>query len=54
MCPAYYIRVATHPTPPTLPHPTYPSQDFLTLPAYDILVATEFGPTYGAPQRSKL
>lgn len=25
-------------------------QDFLTLPAYEILVATEFGPTWGAPQ----
>lgn len=25
-------------------------QDFLTLPAYDILVATEYGPTYGAPK----
>lgn len=23
-------------------------QDFLTLPAYDILVAEEFGPTFGA------
>ena len=30
-------------------------QDFLTLPAYDILIATEFGPTFGAPGgRSKL
>jgi hypothetical protein len=30
-------------------------QDFLTLPALDILIATEFGPTYGAPGgRSKL
>jgi hypothetical protein len=27
-------------------------QDFLTLPAYDILVATEFGPTWGAPQQA--
>lgn len=27
-----------------------PLQDFLTLKAYDILVAQEFGPTWGAKQ----